>query len=351
MWMREVWSDSLSLAGCSLADKIKNVPTRSDRKILVKKLLNNILQKNPECIYTIYALLTYSTQKWASQTRKQLEIDESRSNELRDQLYIAENRIRSISLSTGIMPGIWQLNNIERRRRATAADTDRILLLLEHAVNSIDFPLIPNGHAMAATLRAIHFAGSEWEDVSNYYVNTYYEKAVYWLHNEWGDDIRNMIMEAASNTLQLCQNDRFYLNSCHDTVKLINVYAMMSSRFGGNYGLSAQKAQRIVDALSLLTVVEHAVNAIRKLPDDGETMYNILLCKMLGQTDYEAKDNLKISRKVYDSRKGKAITLLSFLLWGYSTRDILEGLVLNDAANVNTERYGFCICGADARVD
>ena len=93
-----------------------------------------------------------------------------------------------------------------------------------------------------------------------------------------------------------------------------------------------------MDALSLLTVVEHAVNAIRKLPNDGRIMYNILLCKMLGKTDCEAKNMLKISRKVYDSRKEKAITLLSFLLWGYSTREILESLILEDAVNEKVDK-------------
>ncbi len=311
------------------SDIIRDVPTRSDRKILVKKILNNLLRQNPECIYTIYALLTYSTQKWASQTRRKLEIDESRSEELRDQLYIAENKIRNIGTNTGIMPSAWQLNNIENRKYATAADTDRILLLLEQAVNSIDFPLIPNGAAMAMTLRSIHFADDEWEDVSNYYVNTYYEKAIYRLHNEWGDEIRDALNEAANSALIFC-NNKFYMDNCHDTVKLINVYAMISGRFEGNYELSGQKMQRIADALSLLTVVEHAVNAIREIPDDGKIMYDILFSKMRGKTDFEIKNILKISRKVYDSRKEKAITLLSFLMWGYSTREILEGLVLDD---------------------
>ncbi len=336
--MKRVWSDSWFLTKDNSTDIIRDVPTRSDRKILAKKILNNLLRQNPECIYTVYALLTYSTQKWASQTRKQLEIDENRSEELRDQLYIAENKIRNIGTNTGIMPSVWQLNNIENRKHITAADTDRVLLLLEHAVNSIDFPLIPNGPAMAMTLRAIHFADNEWEDVSNYYVNTYYEKAIYRLHNEWGDEIRDLLNEAASRALIFCKNNRFYMNNCHDTVKLINVYAMISGRFNGNYEISGQKMQRLADALSLLTVVEQAVNAIRNIPDDGKTMHDILLHKMRGKPDFEIKNILRISRKIYDSRKERAITLLSFLLWGYSTREILEGLVLDGDINENADR-------------
>ena len=76
--------DRYENADLQAEDQIRYVPTLSKRKKSVTKVLNQIIREKPECTNTVYALLTYSTQKWARDTRNDIGLNPEKSLMIED---------------------------------------------------------------------------------------------------------------------------------------------------------------------------------------------------------------------------------------------------------------------------
>lgn len=303
-----------------LEDHIKDVPTCSNRKRTIIKLLNEIVEENPACLNTIYALLTYSTQKWAMETRAHLKLDEKRSEQLEESLNESLNALQDILVRTGIRP------RMKDCRIMRIHESDRIINCLEAAVEWLSStPMI--GDSLAYAVKAAHFPGSY--EISSHCFKKYYKVGVMYIHEKFGAQIDQLVMELTS--CQWLYSADTSNTAYHNTLLLIKIYPFLIHRFkrrGNDESLSDLGVQRDANGLFLLNTLEAAVNDIKNYhPSADSQMYQILKGMMEDKSDIELSKNLGISTSSLYITKKKAVTLLSFVLWGYSTMQILEGMV------------------------
>ena len=116
----------------SLLNKIDYVPTLSKLGLNIRRHANAMLSDHPEYTYVIYALLTYSTHRWASDERKKLGLDAGSYEMLYE---LSENillREREVFKKTGIRPILRSNDRYEK-----LLCSDELLDVIEEAAESL----------------------------------------------------------------------------------------------------------------------------------------------------------------------------------------------------------------------
>ena len=300
-------------------DQIKTIPTLSHRKSSAIRCLNELLRENPQMTNTIYALVSYSTQKWAQQVRNSIGLDLEKNILLEDSFQNAANTLASISTRSDIRA------RTSETRLIRLAESDRILDVMEEAIDDIaEMP--DSGYKLANALKAVHFMNGE-EDITPFAFQRYYRESVMFLDYCFGEAINEHVCQLTSSRWLYEGNTRS--DAYHNTVLLIKIYSRLICRYrkrSENDSLSDHGIQRDTDGLVLLKTFEDAVNGLRTYRDDGELLYQIIRSSAEGKIDREIKEQLCLSTRAYVKNKALATNLLSFILWGYSTMEIFDGI-------------------------
>ena len=94
-----------------------------------------------------------------------------------------------------------------------------------------------------------------------------------------------------------------------------------------------EHARSIERSYQMLRLMENAVNLLRNKHKFGEAYYWILYYSFLSPQQYRNVDEIieelrphirDVSRRTYYRKRKEAIEVLSFVLWGYSSRDSLK---------------------------
>ena len=300
---------------------IRYVPSLSSRKNSIAKHLNKLLQEHPEYINTVYALLTYSTQKWASNMRKEIGFNDHSAKSLEEEAKIVFEQLGDIFALRGIRP----LNSTDHLDKL--AESDKILECVENATEWIgEIPGI--GENMKRTILAAHFMDEEYSDVSAYFINNYYDIAVKYIHEAYGQNIIEHISSIAS--YNWIEEDSKYTKAYHNTQMLLKIYPTLMHRYQKHSDIemfSDGLIQRDANGLNLVLSLTKGVEAIKYYKDNGEELYTILKLMMKETPEYKIEREISCKTSALRLRKAKAINLLSFVLWGYSTSQILQGCV------------------------
>lgn len=304
-------------------DLVGWVPTMSGHGKCARDRVNDILYECPDCAGLVYALLTYSTQKWASGQRKLLGIDRKVSMDLLQEADSAAGLMARIYRRTGIVP------QTSGNLQDVIEDSDKILGCLEDALEWVkDSP--KNGRNFGEVLRAVHFSTPDdrCPDVSKFLINEYYRDAVLCMHDRIGGRI-DSLLSLAITPAYLCDGG-ITTDAYHDTLLCLKLYPDMIDRYarrGELEGLSDLSSQRDSDGLSLLSILEKAVRGVANHPGDGDTLYWILRLIMEGKNQNDMMETLGLGYRTLERQTDRAVNMLSFILWGYSTMQILNGVI------------------------
>ena len=302
-------------------DQIRYVPTLSKRKKSVTRVLNEIIREKPDCTNTVYALLTYSTQKWARDTRNEIGLNPEKSLMIEDSFKEAAVTMGELYRKSGIPP------RIEDTRIIRISESDEILDCIEDGLSWLEkTPVI--GYSLAKAIRAVHLMDDAGSDISAYLFKEYYKPAILYLNEQVGPDIDRVVTELTS--CQWLYDGNRNSTAYHNTMLLIKIYPFLIHRFVRRYrngGISDLGIQKDTDGLFLLKILEDAVNGVRRYEGGGERLYQILRLMLLAQPDAVIKKELDLTTSALYEQKARAVNMLSFLLWGYSTVEILEGIV------------------------
>lgn len=290
----------------------------------IVKACNEMITEFPESRNTIFALLTYSTQKWASEARRKIQLNEMSDSVMRKDEMLLFRQYKGI-LKQDISPRLdydykWKLESSEK-----------IILCIEDAVKWLeDTPVY--GENLAKVIKAAHFA-EDHSDISLFLFKRYYRMAVTEICHQFGSQIDALVAEMAQP--DLLYGESIYGRSYHNTAQLVKIYPFAGRRLL-NHGSpediwSDIRLQRDSNGLYLLLVYTRAVNLLTSYPDRGEEMYRIISYLHQGLKLREISEKMQMSQNYIRTLRNKAINLLSFILWGYSTSRILNNLVLNQS--------------------
>ena len=92
-------------------------------------------------------------------------------------------------------------------------------------------------------------------------------------------------------------------------------------------------ARTVIRSKNMLQIIENALDAVRKDPDHGELMYQILYLTYFTKKRLPNRDAILIeldrlgfpmSMVTYHSYLNMAIQAIDRILWGYTARDCME---------------------------
>lgn len=302
-------------------DIIKNVPSLSSNQYRIVKSDNSLINENPDMQNTIFALITYSTQKWASDVRKIIRIDTKSEKILEEEESRILEQFRAIARQ-GIIPRRLDYDFKNKREQ-----TDEILLYIEKAISELQN--IPKyGKRMSEVIKAAHCMDGSFEDVSRAVFNKYYELAVMDIFHSYGDVLNELVSLMTPDVLY---TGSVYGREYHNTELLIKIYPIACRQFLGHGDpediWSDIRLQKDSNGLYLLSVYTKAVEALATYPNGGERYHDIIRLMNEGKGSKEICEELNLSKYNFRRYRIEAINLLSFVLWGFSTAKILNNLV------------------------
>lgn len=270
------------------------LPTRSEHKIMAKDILNNILLKHPDWLPTIISLAAYPIQVWAKESRAGLSLD----------------------------PGILIQNVSEYHRDYFGFINPSVLSVqkkqLEHTDRIIDLVTdilygkkgLSNERRMYA-LRNIH--GLRKTSATFYTIKSNYEDAVVEICEKYNTDFSRM-MSSVSESAAIVTGDIRYVY--HDADKLICLLPVMKKDTG--------KKEFCIDYQAAAEMLDQCIAALQKYPMKGEALYKVMKYHAIGYSALWIAEKLEISVNAVKQRIQNGDLALSYLIWGYAARDIID---------------------------
>lgn len=303
---------------------VENPLTLSSQKKFIVRACNMLIREYPDVRNTVFALLTYSTQKWASKARTELHLNEGSFSVMAEDSRLLQRQFHGI-LKQGISPKLSYdfKDKLER--------SEQIIIQIENAVQWLSEDAVC-GEKLAGVIKAAHFTEDEagYKDISKHYFEKYYEIAVLNIHSRFGSQIEDLVTEM--NQASLLFGGSQYGSEYHNTAQLIKLFPYASRRLLGHGApediWSDLRLQRDSNGLYLLMVYEQAAELLKKYPSDGEEMYQVITLLNENYKIKEIEKKLHITTPRIRALQTKATNLLSFVLWGYSTSQIINNMVL-----------------------
>ena len=273
----------------------KTIPTHSPCKIHACSVMNRLLSEHPEWYPTAVAFASYPIQKWADSQRAKIRIEMAR-------------------LLTAIHGGDsdGNVSFIEMKNR-NMENTAEIISLTEEILNAEAETKVQQRKKEA--LLAIH--GYEEHELSSAVTKKYYEPAIKEICMEYNDRYKNLAVSIASLYLDSTARYDALEFAYHNTdilIRMLNVTSRVEYR---------RKSRKDYD--DVLLAVNKAIEALKDYPLNGKEIYMIIRTVADGKSEREFSRTIGKSMGYVTKRYKEGIYALSCILWGYSTREIVEG--------------------------
>ena len=271
---------------------IDRIPTNSRHEQLAREILNAILNENEEWFPAVSALAVYPIQKWSAETRTLYRIDTQS----------LERLIKEEGIYFGMNASRYLQNHIVAMR-----ETDCEIQLITSILKSRK--RLQSEKNKLNTLNAIH--GINKSDLSKYMIERYYKDAVTDVCRKYNKEFlrinRNII-----KTINF-RNDEMK-EAYHNTDWLIR-HAWQFRNHVKSHDIDYEAVCR-----SLLTYIR----CLETYSINGKELYEVIILSYKGMTESQTAAKLRKSRTYVRSRYKTGIEILSYLIWGYSSREILQ---------------------------
>lgn len=259
----------------------------SSHKIKAKEILNSILYENPEYYPTICCLATYNIQKWASEQRENTHIN---FDNFVTNILVFENQDDESTL------------RLLKFQSITLKNTNEAMKYLKEIID----PATKEGKS----IYSIHFNG---EEVSKYLINNYYKKAVLNLCEKHNEYFKKLLGGEMLEPYLNGNNDSDI--AYHNTQILLKLLPrLIKKRVLPNELISSIKDQ-LIKCLETI-----------KTANDGEETYQILGMYLKGMSEVKIAKKFERNRKYIHAKIKYGTELLSYVIWGYGTREIMSNI-------------------------
>ena len=273
----------------------KSIPTHSPCKIHACSVMNRLLSEHPEWYPTAVAFASYPIQKWADSQRTKICID--------------MNRLLT-AIHGGDTDGNYSFLEMKNRNMEK---TSEIISLTEEIMNTEAETKAQQRKKEA--LLAIH--GYEKHEISRAVTKKYYESAIREVCAEFNDKYKDLAISIASlYTDSTAWSDalEFAYHNTDILVRMLNVTSRVEYR---------RRSRKDYD--DVLLAVNKAIGALKDYPLNGKELYMIIRTVADGKSEREYSRTIGKSIGYVTKRYKEGIYALSCILWGYSTREIVEG--------------------------
>lgn len=274
--------------------EIIKVPTIASKAVMARKALNKILAVHPEWFNLISALVSYPIQKWAIATREELKID---TKSIESILYSEESTYFGIKSERSLKT---QCNlNIQ---------TNKIVCYLECSMNELCLQ-----DPKCIILLNIH--GTKQENVTNQMFNSTYSNAVIKFCEKYNAKF-DELYKSIEKDFDSMEDD------CQYAYNNIELLLKLKCYVANNYS----------KAINLSHTVKQLNNCINKLDTFNITTNNVedvkktIMLYSEGYTEKKICNELNRSRGYIRQKKKEGVKLLSYLIFGYSTKNIINNV-------------------------
>lgn len=277
--------EQLLLEKITEADHFASIPGLQHPR-LVRPVINDVLKRHPEWLPAAAVLISYRMQKWAFEERKRLDLAS-----IADHFqYFGITRMSQMSV---------QYSNMD--------DTEKLLEIADEIFYGTSGKLTSKEQAV---LKGVH-AVSDSTEVSMYLIRTRYCTALEHACSSYNRKIR-----ACTRSLQERQNnleqDIGYLY--HDTEMLLNLFSS-KHRLGS------------ISHTAVRNDLNACIQALQTYPLGDDLMCRVIALSAEGYSQTVIGEKLGIVQSYVNQKYKEGIRALSMLLWGFSTKDILDSLV------------------------
>ena len=270
---------------------LKSVYTQSEHEKLIKKTINSLINKK-EWQNTLLSLSVYPVQKWASECRKQINIDSL--------------DLETITLNEEMFFGIKAYYNMSKHLSMLKI-TDEVMSVIEEGLNN---NTLFNKKELSI-LNAAH--NIDCPDTSKYLFTTNYENILIKYCEYYSNKI-NFILNKGTEISASLNDDEAY--AFHNTDILIRMYTTIKTYYF--------KDKRDVDFDEVYLKLNDCFECLNSFPVNREDIYDVV--KMVADEKYEVEiaNSLGRSRTYIRSKYKRGVEAISFILWGYTAKDILQ---------------------------
>ena len=202
--------------------------------------------------------------------------------------------------------------------------TKELLNTVETAVNEIG--KYPNtGRKMYNIMDKLHL-NMDLKDsvVSKYNINKWYKPAVELIIERFGDRFSKVFEEI---THKHSERDEEKQLAYHNTVLLLEAYPIFKWNISAKKDfdtMSTSEANCLTKQLLVIKLIDEAIKEIKEFPEEGLLCADVLESIITDKNPEDVWKEHNVSRSFYYRARKKSILLLSYLIWGYTTRDILN---------------------------
>lgn len=286
--MSEAISISELLNRSTARVKIDRIPTLSRHEKTARNILNDILDQNENFFPCIAALVVYPIQIWAKQTRERLGID-----------YASLNNEVFFGIATE-----GRFHDLKHSMEETDREIELVKKILERkpsdCIEKKEFCVLSGIHSDTET------------NVSKHMIAVHYRNAVLNVCQEYNDSFETLNKEMFNADI-----DAEFEGVYHNTDLLVR---QVDSIFGMKDSFSSGVYYRETHDLIL-----NCIRSLNTFTIDGHIMAIVAEKYAKHIPEYRIAEELCKSRSYVNSKYENAVEILSYLLWGYSTRDILAG--------------------------
>lgn len=273
---------------------ISALPTRSEHKQMATEILNKILLKHPEWLPTVVSLAAYPIQVWARESRSGLSLNPAVLIQ-----NIAEYHRDYFGF---INPSVLSSQKIQLEH------TDRIIDLITEILYG---KKRLKDEKKMCSLRNIH--GLKKTNVTFYTIRSCYEDAVVEVCQKYNNEFKEMT-DSVSEAAEMISGDIRYVY--HDADKLICLLPVMRKDKG--------KREFSIDYQAAAEMLDQCIHALQKYPLKGEAIYKVMRYHAMGYSPVWIAEKYEMSVNSVKLRIHDGDLALSYLIWGYASRDIID---------------------------
>ena len=273
---------------CNKTVQINKVPTKSSKKTLARKTINKLLNEHPEWQDLLLSLVCYPIQVWASDCRNKLNF----------------NLINELALDNASVMGITNKEVIKRQIKLNKS-TNRIICFIGSSLRQISM-----NDKDCEILGIIH--GNIEKEITNYRFVREYENALIKFCKKYNDEFKKMYKKIQDEFEKIDDDNQYTYNNTDLLLKLKKKLKYLVAN-EINTGEALKQINLCIKQLDSFIMNGKDMSKVIKMYSDGKTEENIM-------------QELNKSRVYVRDRKHEGIKALSYIIWGYSTKNILNNL-------------------------
>lgn len=276
--------------------ELKSIPTQKIIEKTVKNILNSILYEKQEWKYAISVLVTFPIQSWALRQRKLLKIDSS-------------SILKIISYETDEdYFGFECVEHLERQAKNTEI-SEKATLLMEDILYSDDSELEPKYKEI---LDIVH--GKNPRRITRYQLLKNYEDAVRYFCEHYNEKFEVMLAETIDDSHSLDFDIQLVY---HDTKTLMNLYKnIYKTGMGKTCDLYYPNTVKSIESC-LKALNSYKLFSYDQIPQ-------ILIYVAHGMKQCDIADKMEKSQFFISQKYNEGIKILSILIWGCTSKEIIE---------------------------